>query len=318
MTEPALQLSPARRLKTSHLFIVIFAIVGFVILALWPRHVANGGLSTANDVDALREQVAALEEKVATLEIRVDDLGTRVTSTSAAPALTVSESAKTNSPDVVRLQSDVVALSAALTALQAEVKQTGKDTEQNQHAAQALYAAAIAFLQLRDAVNSGHGFIEELAAMRVTTKGDDAFQEPLAKLEPYASNGVPSVPVLYTQFQTLAVAAGQAISESGAQTWWQRILATLRGLIVIRSTNDVLTPNDPLGEIESDLAQGAISTALATMNNLPAAAEETMKNWRVEAEARQTADQSLHLMAQLLVSAALPPPSLPQGNQGTP
>jgi hypothetical protein len=316
MTDPALPPPvPHRKLNILHLSTLVLATAGFVVLVLWPRPVANGSLPAASDANAVREKVAALEDKVAALENRVNDLNARVaaggTATSPLPEL-----AKAGTTDIARLQSDVVALSAALTVLQAEFKQSSKDTAQNQRAAQSLYAAAIAFLQLRDAAGSGRGFVEELAAMRVATKGADAFQEPLAKLEPYALNGVPSVPALYVQFQSLATAAGQAVSQASAQNWWQRILATLRGLVVVRSVNDTLSPDDPISEIETDLSQGAVNTALTTMNNLPAAADETMKGWRAEAEARARVDQSLHMMAQLLVAAAMPPPA--QGTQGAP
>jgi hypothetical protein len=297
---------PCRKRQVLRFVIVILATAGFVVLALWPRHSAHD--MVAGDDNALRERVAVLEQKVGALENKLSEMNAHVDSSAAIAIEPAPTGAKLPAGDTARLQSDVVALSAGLAALQAEVKQDDKDNAQNQRAAQSLFAASIAFLQLRAAAESGHGFVNELAAMRVATRDFSAFQPPLIKLEPYALNGVPSTPMLYTQFRALASATAQAIDQAGAQNWWQRIVAALKGLIVVRPLNGPDNFNDAIAGIENNLAQGVVTTAVDTANNLPPAAAETLKNWRAEAEARAAVDDALHTMADLLVAAALPPP----------
>ncbi|HUY68403.1 MAG TPA: hypothetical protein VMV79_03785 [Alphaproteobacteria bacterium] len=304
MTEPAPAALPAPKppkpkagsLHVFHFVTLILALAGFLVLVLWPRPLSNngprpGGLS-------LNDRVATLEHKVANLENRMDGLGASAPGAAAPTAPTGT---------VTRLQGDVAALSAALDTVQAEVRRGSQNQASSQRAAQSLFAAAIAFMQLREAASSGHGYVEELAAMKVATRDDTAFAMPLAQLEPYALNGVPTAPALYQRFQSLAIAARRAIDESEAQNWWQRILVELRDLVIIRPVDSIDGANDALANIESDLAEGVIGTALDAAKGLPPAATETLKGWEQEAEARQTVDRSLQQMAELLIAAALPP-----------
>ena len=118
------------------------------------------------------------------------------------------------------MQGDLAALAITVNGLQTE--------------AAAMRGESIAFMQLRDAVASGHGFAHELDALQSATKTTPLSKICSNKLMPFAEKGAPTGIALREQLTEQAGAIDQALAKAGAQSWWERVLAELKGLVSIR------------------------------------------------------------------------------------
>jgi hypothetical protein len=192
---------------------------------------------------------------------------------------------------MTHLQNDLATLSSALNDLRSEVKQTDSSATQTQKSTQASLAAAIAFIQLREAATSGRKFVNELAAMRKAARNDGDFQQQLGKLESFAPMGAPT----FFALQEELISLEGPIARTTAQTLWQKILTELKSLISVRP----LHGGDSVAftAMERALAQGDGSVALDDMKNLPTDAQTVLNDWRTHVEARQQIDTALQTMA---------------------
>lgn len=255
----------------------------------------------------LQQKLITAESRLEALEAQMSEMRERLREFETSPKTDETKDAPKSATDLGRLQSDMIALSSAMSALQMEVKQTGSHAALAQQVTQTSVAAAIAFVQLREAANSGRSFLDEFDTLRKATKSDAAFQEQLVVLEPYADKGVPTVTALHEELLTLENSALQAIERASAQNWWQRVLAELKGLISIRPLHGAGAP-DTLTALENNIAKGDMTAALEEAKNLNPEAQKTLASWRTKVEAREKIDQALHIMAQRFVARAEPKP----------
>jgi hypothetical protein len=245
---------------------------------------------TGNMADA-SQKVAALELKVETLDNRVTDLSARVDDIAASPPSTdQSRAPKTSAADLAHMQNDLAALAATVNGLQAQ--------------AAAARAEAVAFMQLRDAAMSGHGFAHELEALQNTINNDPGLKDSFGKLSPLAGQGAPTEAVLRDQLMEQIVAADEAIAKANAQTWWERVLAELKGLVSVRPLHGPTSTNAALDDMQAALAHDDLGGALEDIKNLPPEAQQKLDGWRQEAEARRSIDDSLRALADRLIAGA--------------
>ncbi len=287
---------PPCRKKKFLCLLVILAVIGAAIAVLpycpWFNRM-HGGLA-AQDFAATKQRLTDLESRVEVLDKQLNALNAQATA--PADVKTQAGAPPESAAEVAHLQNDMIALSSALAALQTEVKQTGTHAMHSQQATQASLAAAIAFIQLREAATAGRSFTAELAAMRDATKNDTGFQESLSKLEPLAAKGAPALPVLQEELIALETSAATAIAKNDAQTWWEKFLAELRGLVSVRRMHGG-GATDAFTIMETALAQGDIAGALEAMKNLPPDAQQVLNGWREKAEARRAIDENLRALA---------------------
>lgn len=236
--------------------------------------------------EVLQEQIDSLSRRVGALESRAGDQA-------VSNPVTASDSAKdANASALARLQSDVMAMSAAMAALQAEVKATGASAVEARQTSAALIGSAIAFAQLRDAAASGRAFGDELALMREASKQDAVLQGLATKFEPYVA-GVPTLAVLHDELLQREPAVAVVIAKGSAHTWWQRVLAELKGLVTVRPVHG--GEGDALAGLEASMAQGS-AAALDAFKNLPTDAQNNLADWQKRLEARQQVDAVLRDM----------------------
>jgi hypothetical protein len=260
----------------------------------------RGGIDPAQTSQKFSE----IEQQIQTINSRIDDLNAHMNKepVGTAPVMQNPE-ASSSIETLTHMQSDLAALSSAVSGLQVEVKQAGSSAAATQQTAQATLAAAIAFIQLRSAAESGRGFISELAGLRSAAPDDSRFRETLDKLVPYAEKGAPVIGVLREEFMNLEAPTTEAIDKASAQNWWQRILAELKGLISIRP----LHGNDATGadaEVENALAVGDVDAAITAAKTLPPEAQDVLKDWLAQAQARAAIDTALHDLSDRFVALA--------------
>jgi hypothetical protein len=245
--------------------------------------------------------MAEMENKIEALQRQVDALSTKT----EQPADTAT--GKQSTADIARLQSDVTALSAAVNGVQSEIKRTGSSAEQSQKITQGALSTAIAFIQLRETALSGQPFAAELAAMRNAARSDGAFQEQLAKLEPYATKGVPTLAGLQSDLLAHESAATAAADRASAKTLLDKIMAELKTLVSVRPMHGDTGTDSSVGgftPMENALARGNIGTALDDLKAMPTPTQTELNGWRENAEARQQIQDALRVMADHFAATA--------------
>jgi hypothetical protein len=290
------------RLKFILLIVLVLALIGGWYACPWILKLRSTGetpdrTETQARLSEIERRVDALEGKMASAGVKTVEIESEQPAPVEAP----------NAPavDVARLQSDMVSLSAAVSGVQAELKQARNADAHRAQAAQSSLAGAIAFIELRDAVDAGRGFASELSALRAAARSDSGLEPEIAKLEPLASKGVASMGVLRADFLNLESGASAGIDKAAAQNWRQRIWAEMKSLVTVRSLHGNETA-DAFTETENALSAGDLSKALAAEANLPQAAQDVLKDWRAKAEERLTAETALHAIADHYITLAAP------------
>jgi hypothetical protein len=238
----------------------------------------------------LEQRVASDEQKIQELEAKLNDLGSNNASatTNAMPP--------SEAPAATQLRSDFAALSATVSALQAGMKQAGSAATEIWQSTQNRISASVAFIQLRADADAGRAFGQDLTQLRVATVGDAAVQGPLAALDPYAAKGVANLDSLREEFERLEGPATVAVDKATAQSWRERLVAELKGLISVRPLHGAPTV-DTLATAENALAVGDLAAALDAVRQLPPEAQEVFRDWQKKVEARMAVNQALQAIA---------------------
>jgi hypothetical protein len=273
-----------------------------LLLTMGGLLIVGGGLMQ-HQMQNMDDALANDRARIRALESHIKDLEAHTESTpapaSAQPQMQSAGASKQGAADVARLQNDLAGMSAALSALQNEVKATGTVAAKTKESAQTSIAALLAFMPLRETVMAGRKFGPELAAMKNAAKDNAGLTTALSKLDACADTGVATPAALADQFIALEAPAQQAIDKTAAQSWQDRVIAELKGLISIRPLHG---GGPDFAAIENDLSSGDVAAALEAEKNLPPEAQKTLEDWRARAEARAGAEQALHDIS-LLVSA---------------
>ncbi|MGE3623876.1 MAG: COG4223 family protein [Bdellovibrionales bacterium] len=248
--------------------------------------------------DALAARVRQLEEKVQRLDGAMDALAARG---SAPEAETPPQSAR---PADAAPSHDLSSLKEAFEGLRAKTGAAETAAARTDARAQAAFAAAIAFVQLRGAVFSGHGYAQELTAMRRAVGDSSAYEAPLSALDKHAERGVADMAALRKTFIEQTAPAEHALAKARAENWWQRLLAEFKGLVSIRRLQAPAAASGSLQIMNDALGRADLAAALDEMKNLPQEAQAALEGWRQQADARQSAGNAIDLLSRSLIGEA--------------
>jgi len=222
------------------------------------------------------------------------------------------EGLRQQNADIARLQNDVVSLSGALAAMQAEVKHSEDLSGQIQKTAQATQAILIDFMQLRSMAENGRPFSAELARFRGDSGDNSAVQQQINLLAPLAAEATPSLAALRAQLSDLEPAVIRANAQAKAQNWWEKILANIKSLVIIRHQQGDRA-EDSLAPLAAGLDSADYAKANAEFAALPPSTQAALKNWQAALADRAKIDQTLQAIADLLAGrATMSPTDLPR------
>jgi hypothetical protein len=267
-------------------------------LAKIEHDIANlppGDATIADRLSAADSAMKSLGIALAALNRRNDDAAANAKDASARAA--AAEKAVSDLRDSV--QSAKQQASAAVDAGQlAAVQQRIGALEQTMKGARAQIAAnattdkvarlALSAASLRDAVERGAPYREELAQAKALGVGDAA----LAPLVSFAAGGVPSQQVLARALNDLMPALIKAAGMQGAPGGFlERLQANASSLVRVSPVNAPAgdKPSDLLARIEVAAAHADIATAVNDIGKLPEAARQKAADWVSKATARQKA-----------------------------
>lgn len=297
--------APTKSRGSSELLWIVVAILIaaglFAAVFFMPMH---GGFMATSGAGASQEQLSSMERRIHTLEDRANETDARLETMSNGPQIGEQSSVRPISPsDLAHMQNDVAQVAAVIGNLQDQIKQSGS-------ASQNSLAKMVVFIQLHDAAASDRGFAHELDAMRAATKDDPGLKDTLDKLAPYAEQGAPTIALLRERLAAQSSAAEVATAKATAQSWWERILAEFRGLVLIRPVNGGDAEDKGLEPVQAALEKDDLVGALAVEKNLSPAVQQVLGDWQKQAEARLAINAGIQAIADHLAASGVPTPAV--------
>ena len=242
--------------------------------------------------------LADQEAHLAALDARQADLAARIDG--------LAEKSAKDLPDSARLEAEITDLRRSLPAeglilrLTERVESAERAARELTQAQAASQALLLTVGQLRDAVDRGDRFTQELAAARRLAQGDentllDAFADG-------AESGIPRRDQLTKDFKPLSEKLLQKEADAEGRGFWPSLWSHARKVISLRRTDG--KGNDAeavLGRTETAFKEGDWDRAVEDMRALPGPYEELADDWIRSARLRLAADRAL---SQLAASAA--------------
>lgn len=152
-------------------------------------------------------------------------------------------------------------------------------------------ASAVAAAALIEASQGARPFAAELAALRAAAPD----LPELAALSRVAAEGAPTRAALAAGFPAYAARAASAARTPGADAKLdERAIYALSRVVSVRRTSDIRsdTPDARLARAELALAEGDVPGALKALEGLPPKAQESLADWRAQAERRAEIDRA--------------------------
>jgi uroporphyrinogen-III synthase len=254
---------------------------------------------------------------IADLKSRVEALEQRPAASSAAPAPAPSPAPGNveAEKEIAVLTREIAALRGALGALdQAVASQreqakalsdaVGARSSGEQKALLAARASTVIGVaaRLAGAIDAGMPFAAELNLLVPLVQGDGKLTEIIAALQPYAQAGVASRAALEAEFPAVAKAA---LAEDVADdSYGERLMGKLRGLVSLRRVGDVPgdTTEAKLARAEQALHAGDVAKAAELVKSLPPSTSKATAAWLAKADAHLAAKRSLDQLAAYAVN----------------
>jgi hypothetical protein len=256
---------------------------------------------------------AGPDPAIAELKGRVEALEQRPAAggTAPAPAPSNVEADK----EIAVLTREIAALRTTLSALdQAVATQrdqakalsdaVGARNAGEQKALVAARASAVIGVaaRLAGSIDAGVPFASELNLLVPLVQGDGKLTEIIAALQPHAQTGVASRAALEAEFPAVAKAA---LAEDVADdSYGERLMGKLRGLVALRRVGDVPgdTTEAKLARAEQALHAGDVAKAAELVKSLPASTSKATAAWLAKADAHLAAKRSLDQLATYAVN----------------
>ena len=306
---PASPVAPPHHKRSSTLLIilVLIVVIGVAGMTFVGRKLqGNGTIFSEEVVDA-----AQLSGKIDSIDLRLkqvekalahfDQSATSVASDGAV------EAKGQGVQDIDKLKLGLAGLSNALETLQTELEKTAKKQNENNHSAQSGLSTLLGYVLLQRAAFSGHPFEKERQDLRKVADADTGLVDMLLKMEPFALTGVTTPQALLKEWGKVSTEAQAALRKAGAQTWIDRIVVALEGLVSIRSLSPKANDSLSFGAIGIDLEAGSLAAALEKVVALPLEVQEVIAPWRKKLEARAAVESSLNAMASHLLMRGVEP-----------
>ena len=262
---------------------------------------------------------AGPDPAMADLKSRVEALEQRPAASGAAPA---PAPAPSPAPGNVEAEKEIAVLTREIAALRATLGALDQAVATQRDQAKALsdavgarntgeqkalvLARASAVIgvaaRLAGSIDAGVPFAADLNLLVPLVQGDAKLTEIIAALQPSAQTGVASRVALEAAFPAVAKAA--LAEDLADDSYGERLLGKLRGLVSLRRVGDV--PGDAteakLARAEQALHAGDIAKAAELVKSLPASTNKATAAWLAKAEAHLAAKRSLDQLAAYAVN----------------
>lgn len=273
----------------------------------------------------LRREVTKLSKIVATQEslvqiegvkLTAEELGKRLAMLEARSNQLVSDFAQLRgSVDGVRagsvskdvLEAQVQGLKAQITDIDAQMVSL-KKLEQDAHETARRSALALAFSNLKRAMEQGSGFSNELEAVKRLSGEHSDLHQDFSLLEKLSNEGLTSEQSLMEAFPDLA---SKAIADESAvedATAWDKLTQKARSTFRYRRTGDVKgdTSEAVLARMEHKFKQGHLEEVVSEASQLQPKAQQVIAPWLAKLKARLLVEQAMHKLEDQLLTSLQP------------
>ncbi len=271
----------------------------------------DGLTGVVERVDVVQESYARLVERIAQIEVQIDGLNAVVStlddidaSFTQADLGDVRDSATRASNRLSSLATEFDALQQTVAGLSQRMDlQSGGDVVGDAGASYVL-----GLFQLREAVHSGDPFDRELALVLTLIPEKTAVSENLDTLSLHAESGISTLEDLGIRFRQDAQSAIAEDLEVNAETWIDKSLAMLVGLVSVRRIDGVTTDSDiysVVGRIADAIDSDDLQGALSETGMLSDVARGALGDWIKMVQTRLdvlSAIEQLHAHALLLAA----------------
>ena len=180
------------------------------------------------------------------------------------------------------LEKQLAAATAQLTRMQADAARI---------AANQVLIRRSSLMQLGLALRHTGPFDLELGLVRDTTSDQPALAPLLAKIEPYATTGIPEAGQLQRDFTVMRLKFEWQDSGSTPRVWMNKLIAWQRGLLS-REPQEA-APVDPntqlLRDVSAGLSRDDLPGAIEAARQIDGSRREALSEWIEDAEARVAA-----------------------------
>lgn len=198
------------------------------------------------------------------------------------------------------------ALNTKLGAIQTELESVSTQLaavtarESEAHEAARKSALALAFSNLKRAMNRGDGYSNELSAVKRLANQSLDF----SLIEPYANSGVPTEQSLLETYPPLAVEALARGETSDDSSTWDKLVSKARTAVNYRRTGDVKGDNNEavLARMEHKFKDGHVEDVLAEAKALDGQAAQIMAPWLQKLEARLMVERTVQKLEDQLIT----------------
>lgn len=294
--------------------------------------VAEGAGGSNADVAANRAALGSLTAKLGALDARltaieaidgnktaISELSDRLKAAEAALAALAARPVETSDgkpvvipPELIarltRIESENTALRQQLAVLSQQIKAATAARDTSDPAGVMMLAVG----QLRAAAARTGGWQAQWRTVAALAADDPVLGGPVKTLAPFAETGVADLGQLRARFPSMADRVARATPARLGESWIDRTIDRLSGLITIRRTGEDAKemPGDDgvLARAESQLKNQDLAAAVKTLDGLSPAGKKAAASWIRDAQARLTVDQALEtLQASLLAKASARP-----------
>ena len=249
------------------------------------------------DLEATLARLADAQQRLVVAEQQVAALADRLTNL---------EGAKAQAQDVDQLERRIVNLEGAagtIGDIQRELRVVASTAEVTRGGFAKTVGAALAVRHLANAVAQGGTFAPELAEVRALTVEEPSLAEPVAALEPYAADGVPTLARLKAEFPTVATAAVRAEQVAHGDGFVTRLVNGAKSLVTVRLTGDAAArvggTQGVVARAENALSGNDLAGAVAITEELGGPAADAAANWLAAARARLAVDRAVTALDRL-------------------
>lgn len=261
---------------------------------------------------------AAQDSAVPTLVARLDEIEARTKRVEeglakVANAATSSETTTevqpslSNGAEIEQLKTGLAGLAGALGQLQVELEKSSKITNEDRLNTQSGFATVIAFFQMERQALGGKPFEKDRLTLRKLADSDQTLVDMLITLEPYAVHGVATPVKLVRDWREKATEAQAALRKASAQTWIDRVVVALEGLISIRSIAPKAGDSMTFAAITIDMEEGSLDAAIQKAKAMPQEVQNILQSWLDEAQARLHVENTLASMNEHLIARGATP-----------
>ncbi|MEJ0062806.1 MAG: hypothetical protein WDO70_06300 [Alphaproteobacteria bacterium] len=212
-------------------------------------------------------------------------------------------SASTVHQEIARLKGELAEAKESLSSMSGSVQKITDTTHETAAAESATRAQIIAYMQLRERAGTAAPFATELQALSDVARSSPELTKEFSKLENPSQGGVATLPMLLSRFNVMSGSALQAAELAAATTWWERMSAHMKEVVMVRKLNDDGSGGSParmVHDAAAALQRGDLPKAISRVEAMPEPAQKQLQEWLGDARARRELDVAMARIGALL------------------